>query len=132
MNHGYKLGRNPNPAPYAVVGGALIVATIVAMAPAPRPVVSSSQPGAQAVAAGPAGYAQVQTVLAQRCYLCHGEQVQMKNIRLDQPDLLKTHAQAVYQQVVVTRQMPMNNATAITDAQRQLVQRWFENGAPVQ
>jgi uncharacterized membrane protein len=56
----------------------------------------------------------------------------MKNIRLDQPDLLKTHAQAVYQQVVVTRQMPMNNATAITDAERQLVQRWFENGAPVQ
>ena len=132
MNHGYKLGRNPNPAPYAVVGGALIVATIVAMAPAPRPAVSSGQPGAQAVAAGPAGYAQVQTVLAQRCYLCHGEQVQMKNIRLDQPDSLKTHAQAVYQQVVVTRQMPMNNATAITDAERQLVQRWFENGAPVQ
>jgi uncharacterized membrane protein len=132
MRHGYKLGRNPNPAPYAMVGGALIVATIVAMAPAPRPAVSSGQPGAQAVAAGPAGYAQVQTVLAQRCYLCHGEQVQMKNIRLDQPDSLKTHAQAVYQQVVVTRQMPMNNATAITDAERQLVQRWFENGAPVQ
>jgi uncharacterized membrane protein len=132
MNHGYKLGRNPNPAPYAVVGGALIVATIVAMAPAPRPAVSSGQPGAQAVPAAPVGYAQVQTVLAQRCYLCHGEQVQMKNIRLDQPDLLKTHAQAVYQQVVVTRQMPMNNATAITDAERQLVQRWFENGAPVQ
>ena len=132
MRHGYKLGRNPNPAPYAVVGGALIVATIVAMAPAPRPVVSSGQPGAETVAAGPAGYAQVQTVLAQRCYLCHGEQVQMKNIRLDQSDSLKTHAQAVYQQVVVTRQMPMNNATAITDAERQLVQRWFENGAPVQ
>ena len=69
---------------------ALIVATIVALAPAPRPTVA--QPAA--ASAAPVGYAEVQAVLAQRCYLCHGEQVQMKNIRLDQPDSVKTHAQA--------------------------------------
>jgi uncharacterized membrane protein len=78
------------------------------------------------------GYAQVKVVLEQRCYSCHGEQVQLKNVRLDQPDLLKTHTQAVYQQVVVTKQMPMNNATGITDDERALVARWFEAGAPVQ
>lgn len=127
MRHGYKLGRNANPVPYAVAGVALIVATIVALAPAPRPTVA--QPAA--ASAAPVGYAEVQAVLAQRCYLCHGEQVQMKNIRLDQPDSVKTHAQAVYQQVVVTRQMPMNNATAITEDERLLVQRWFDHGAPV-
>jgi uncharacterized membrane protein len=77
------------------------------------------------------GYAEVKTVLEQRCYSCHGEAVQLKNVRLDQPELLKTHAQAVYQQVVVTRQMPMNNATGITDDERTLVARWFEAGAPV-
>ena len=115
--------------PYAVVGVALIVATIVALAPAPRPTAVAGQPAAASVA--PVGYAEVQAVLAQRCYLCHGEQVQMKNIRLDHPDSVKTHAQAVYQQVVVTRQMPMNNATAITDDERLLVQRWFDHGAPV-
>jgi uncharacterized membrane protein len=75
------------------------------------------------------GYTQVQAVLAQRCYMCHGEQVQMKNIRLDTPAGLKTHAQAVYQQVVVTRQMPMNNATGITDAERALIGQWFAGGA---
>ena len=48
-------------------------------------------------------YAQVQAVLAQRCYLCHGAQVQMKNVRLDSPAGVKQHAQAVYQQAVVTR-----------------------------
>jgi uncharacterized membrane protein len=123
MRHGYKLGRNKNPLPYAVVGGVLVLATIVALAPAPRPQTTS-------VAAQPVSYAQVQPVFAQRCYLCHGDQVQMKNIRLDQPESLKANAQAVYQQAVVTRQMPMNNATGITDDERALIKRWFEGGAP--
>jgi uncharacterized membrane protein len=42
---------------------------------------------------------------------------------------LKQHAQAVYQQVVVSRIMPMNNATGITDAERALIGRWFSSGA---
>ncbi|MEY4732547.1 MAG: hypothetical protein RLZZ464_613, partial [Pseudomonadota bacterium] len=61
----------------------------------------------------------------------HGEQVQMKNVRLDSPELIKQHAQNVYQQVVVTKQMPMNNATQITDDERALIGRWFQAGAKV-
>jgi uncharacterized membrane protein len=68
-------------------------------------------------------------VLEQRCYLCHGAQVQMKNVRLDSPALLRQHAQAVYQQVVVSKTMPMNNSTGITEAERLLVKQWFEAGA---
>ena len=133
MRHGYKLGRNRNPLPYAVVGGVLILAAIVALAPAPRPVSAAASGGAgvTAASAGPVTFAQVQPVLAQRCFTCHGESVQMKNIRLDQPDQVKLHALAMYQQVVVTRQMPMNNATGITDDERALIGRWFEAGAPV-
>ena len=74
----------------------------------------------------------MQPVLAQRCYMCHGEAVQMKNVRLDSPQGLASHAQAVYQQVVVTKIMPMSNATHITDAERDLFKRWFEGGASVQ
>ena len=129
MRHGYKLGRNKNPVAYAAVGGILLLAVIVALAPAPK---SVQTPVAGPIASAPVGYAQVKVVLEQRCYTCHGEQVQMKNIRIDQPELLKTHSQAVYQQAVVTRQMPMNNATAITDDERALIARWFEAGAPVQ
>ena len=66
---------------------------------------------------------------AQRCYLCHGPQVQMKNLRFDSPDSVGQHAQAIYQQVVVQKLMPMNNATGITDAERALIGRWFEAGA---
>jgi uncharacterized membrane protein len=76
--------------------------------------------------------AQVQAVLNERCTSCHGAQVQMKNIRLDSPAALKLHAQNVYQQAVVTRQMPLNNATQITDDERQLLGRWYQEGAKVE
>ena len=36
----------------------------------------------------------------------------------------------VHQQVVMLRQMPLNNATGMTDAERNLLKRWFEAGAP--
>jgi uncharacterized membrane protein len=86
------------------------------------------------VAAAPqvVSYQQVQQVLAQRCYMCHGPQMQMKNVRLDSPEGLKQHAQAVYQQAVVTKLMPMNNATGITESERALIGQWFQAGAPVQ
>ena len=45
--------------------------------------------------------------------------------------LVSQHAQSIYQQVVVSKIMPMNNATGITDAERLLVKQWFEAGAKV-
>jgi uncharacterized membrane protein len=77
-------------------------------------------------------YAQVQTVLEQRCYQCHGAQVQMKNVRLDSPEAVQLNAQNLYQQAVVSKQMPMNNATGITEAERALLGQWFLAGAKVQ
>jgi uncharacterized membrane protein len=47
----------------------------------------------------------------------------------DSADTLRQHAQNVYQQVVVTRQMPMNNATGITEEERATIGRWFQAGA---
>jgi uncharacterized membrane protein len=89
--------------------------------------------GAAAVSQdSPVSYAQVQQVLAQRCYMCHGPQVQMKNVRLDSPQAVKQNAQMVYQQAVVTRIMPMNNATGITESERALIGQWFRSGAPTQ
>jgi uncharacterized membrane protein len=124
MRHGWKLGRNRHPLPYAAVGVAVIAGAVVWMKP---------DAGSAAVSqSGPVGYAQVQPVLAQRCYMCHGPQVQMKNVRLDSPEALKQHAQMVYQQAVVTRIMPMNNATGITESERALIGQWFRSGAPTQ
>jgi uncharacterized membrane protein len=85
---------------------------------------------AQAAASQPAGFAEVNSVVQQRCVLCHNAQVQQKNVALHTPELIKQHAQNVYQQSVVLKLMPMNNATQITDDERDLIKRWYEAGAP--
>jgi len=124
LRHGWKLGRNRHPLPYAAVGIAAIAATAVWLAPAGG--------GAAAAATAPsseAGYAQVKAILEQRCYQCHGAQLQMKNVRLDSPEGLKQHAASVYQQAVVSKLMPLNNATGMTDAERAVVGQWFRAGA---
>jgi uncharacterized membrane protein len=61
--------------------------------------------------------------------MCHGEAVQMKNVRLDSPANVKLHAQNMYQQAVVTKIMPMTNATGISEAERMVIKQWFETGA---
>ena len=123
LRHGFKLGRNGNPLPYALAGVVVILGTIVWLKPAPR--------AATPVVAGEVSYAMLQPVLEQRCYMCHGAQVQMKNVRLDSPEDVKRNAQAIFHQVTVTRLMPMNNSTQITEDERALIGRWFERGAAV-
>ncbi len=111
----------PVPWHYAIFGTLLLGATIWATRPEAQPAAS---------AAAPAGFAQVQAVFTQRCVLCHGPAMQSKNVRLDSAEEVAKHAQAIYQQVVVLKTMPMNNATQITDDERALIKRWFEAGAP--
>lgn len=123
QRHGYHLGRAKNPLPFAVAGVVILLSVIVWMRPAPSAAVANSTESVS--------YAQVSQVFAQRCYACHGEQVQMKNVRFDSPEGVKQHALTIYQQAVVTRQMPLNNATGITEAERQLIKRWYEAGAEV-
>ena len=70
-----------------------------------------------------------QKILENRCCQCHGVQLQMKNVRLDLPALLRQHAQTIYQQVVVTRLMPLSNATGMTEEERRRFMQWFQAGA---
>ena len=126
QRHGYHLGRARNPWPFAAVGVVLIVAVIVAMAPWGAKSVAKNEPS-QATT-----FVEVKSVIEQHCLSCHGAQVQMKNVRLDTPANIKLNAQNVYQQVSVTQQMPMNNATGITPEERQLVASWYLAGAKVE
>ncbi len=107
---------------YAAGGCALLLGLAVWLAPAPAAPVAAGAP--------PVTLAQVHTVVQQRCVLCHNAQVQQKNVALHTPELLRQHAQAVYQQAVVLKLMPLNNATQISEDERALVRRWFEAGAP--
>ena len=119
----------PTPWAYAVAGTAVL--GVLAVALAPRPPSAAETAARQAAASRPASYAEVRAVIDQRCTLCHNAQVQQKNVALHDAASLKQHAQAVLQQAVVLKLMPLNNATGITDAERELIRRWVEAGAPV-
>jgi len=135
MRHGYKLGRNGNPLPYALLGLAAVLAVIVWLRPVQPSGTANIATNSVASGAYPAGaeglisYKSLQVVLAQRCYMCHGALVQMKTVRLDSAQNVKRHAQNIYQQAVVTKVMPMNNATGISEVERQVIKQWFEAGA---
>jgi uncharacterized membrane protein len=122
QRHGYHLGRAKNPLPFAIAGVVLLLGVIVWMRPAPASATASAN-------TAPVSFAEVNAVFAQRCHSCHGEHVQMKNVRFDTSAGVQQHALGIYQQVVVTKQMPMNNATGITEDERQLIKRWYEAGA---
>jgi len=107
---------------WAAAGVALLLGVAVWMAPAPLPL-QPQRP--QPVAETPEQtFARVQTVVEQRCVLCHNAQVANKGVRLDSPEAIRQHAQAIHQQVVVLKAMPMNNATQITEDERALLARW--------
>lgn len=104
-----------------IVTAALLLAALIAwMAPA-----KSTVPTA---AAAPT-LAEVQAVIEQRCAMCHNAQLAQKGMQLHTPELIEQHAQAIYQQAVVQKVMPLNNATQITDAERALLGRWFQSRA---
>ena len=114
---------------HAVVGTVVLGALVFWLAPAPPSAQTKLQATAQAAA--PLAFADVKAVIDQRCVMCPNAQVQQKNVALHTPELIKQHAQAIYQQASVLKLMPLNNATQITDAERALIKRWFDAGAPV-
>ncbi len=121
------LGRRV-PWEHAVGGTALLMGLAVWLAPS-QP---ASAVGASSTAPVPAAtYAEVRTVLDARCAMCHNAAVQQKNVALHTPELVRQHALTVFQQAAVLKAMPLNNATHMTEAERALIRRWFEAGAPV-
>lgn len=105
---------------WAIASVALLLGVAIWLAPSPR----EGQP--TAAQSEPVSLAQVQAIVEQRCVLCHNAQVANKGVTLHTQGLIQSHAQRLYQQVVVLKAMPMNNATGMTDAERALIKRWFE------
>ena len=134
LRHGFKLGRNAHPWPYALVGVAVLLAVVAWLRPVPASgdAIKNIAIGAQSTGVGAQfDTKELQAVLQQRCVQCHGAEVQMKGLRLDVPEQVASRASLIYQQVVQQKLMPLNNATQMTEAERALVARWFQAGAPV-
>ncbi len=104
---------------YFAFGGAILAAVAVWIAPAPQGNASAETPK----------FAEVRAIIESRCVMCHNTQVISKNIQLHTPELITKNAQAMYQQAVVSRIMPLNNATQITEGERAKLGAWFTAGA---
>ncbi len=100
----------------------------LAIAIAPKPV----DPGS-----GKVTFAQVQSLLNQRCVPCHAAQPTQegfvqppKGILLETADQIAANAPKLAE-TVGNLYMPIGNMTQMTDGERALVARWFAQGAPV-
>lgn len=92
-----------------------------APASSPGPAMDTSTPLAK----------QAQQVMATRCNACHASHPTMMagppwGFNFDQPGKVDHLAADIYRQVVVRRAMPMGNATHITEAERQVIARWYQ------
>ncbi len=92
-----------------------------------------------AAGSGPVSFAEVQHIVGQRCAVCHAARPSFdgiseapKGILLDTPRRIAALAPQIYQQAVVTRVMPLNNLTGITEQERAQLAQWVNAGAPTQ
>jgi len=79
-------------------------------------------------AAGPS-FDTVRNIVNARCISCHSGGSAPLGIRLDSDAGIHNNAGNIYQQVVVTRFMPLGNATNMTDDERNIIKLWYEAGA---
>jgi uncharacterized membrane protein len=124
LRHKALVTGQPVPWVYAMIGSAILLVLVFALAPEVKP-----QAARPPVAPPAPSYTEVQQVLNQRCVMCHSAAMANKGVQLDTPEHVSAHAQAAYQQSVVLKTMPLSNATQMTDAERDLLKRWFEAGA---
>jgi uncharacterized membrane protein len=107
-------------------GYGILIALFIALFP--KPVDQSS--------AGQVKFADVKRIIDARCTACHAAKPNFagfvappKNVVLETPDQIKVQAQVIYQQVVVTKAMPIGNLTKITDEERARIADWVGQGA---
>ncbi|MCB9596540.1 MAG: urate hydroxylase PuuD [Sandaracinaceae bacterium] len=85
---------------------------------------------------GEATFAMVRDIVERRCVECHSSAptselypVAPQGIMFDQPQAILDRAPRIYNQAVVTQQMPLSNLTGITDEERAIIGAWYRRGA---
>jgi uncharacterized membrane protein len=88
---------------------------------------------------GPVTFNRVRAIVGQHCVQCHSAQPTFPGypqppagVLLHTPDNLVQNAPRLYQQVVVTRIMPLGNLTKMTDQERAVLAAWVKDGAKME
>lgn len=98
-----------------------------------------SVPSEEAAAGGePVPFSAAHAVIQQRCTVCHSDSPAIATFgpapagaAFDSPDQIAALVERIRVRAVDTRTMPPANLTHMTDAERALLRRWIEAGAPV-
>jgi uncharacterized membrane protein len=84
----------------------------------------------------PVAFAEAQAIVAARCIACHSAsptddvwKAAPGGVMFDTPTQIKLMAPRIKERVWVTRTMPFNNKTNITDSERDTLARWVQQGA---
>ncbi len=109
------------------IAAALLVAAAAAIAP--RAGLASGAPAAQ--------FGAVRELIHERCSGCHRAvpthpafPAPPAGVVLETDSEIIAEAARIHQQTVVTRAMPIGNLTNISEAERELIDRWYRDGAP--
>jgi uncharacterized membrane protein len=83
-------------------------------------------------------FAQVQEIIQKRCVQCHSKnptddvyKVAPNGVMYDTPEGILAKRDLIMQRVVLTKTMPQNNKTQMTDEERDAIRCWIEQGAPI-
>ena len=74
---------------------------------------------------GPVSFAEVQSVISERCATCHSGATAPLGIRFETQEEIEARADDIERQAVLTRAMPPGNATGMTDEERDLLAAWI-------
>ncbi|MGZ8694584.1 MAG: urate hydroxylase PuuD, partial [Gaiellaceae bacterium] len=88
-------------------------------------------------AGGVPEFAQVRAIVASRCAECHSAHPSNEafpsppaGVTFDTPAEIVARADAIEEQAVRTRAMPLGNLTGMTEAERGVLKAWIDAGAP--
>ncbi len=119
----YFVARHKGQASYLPVIVAVLLLALIAAAIAPR---------AQPADAAAATFDQVRNVMNSRCTTCHADApthpafpAAPLGVVLDTDQRIRAEAERIHQQTVITRVMPIGNLTAMTNEERQIIDRWY-------
>ena len=111
---------------------ATAAAAVVALAVTIEPD-ETEAPAAQ----GRVAFAQVRGIIASRCAECHSAHPTNKafstapaGVVFDTPEQIAARADAIEEQAVRTRAMPLGNVTGMTEQERGVLAAWIAEGAP--
>jgi uncharacterized membrane protein len=85
---------------------------------------------------GVVNFNRVRGIIGERCVACHspaptfaGITATPAGVLLSSPADILANSQRVYQQVIVTRIMPLGNVTGMTEQERAVIAAWIKGGA---